>query len=35
MKAMTILGLAVFVSSIAVRLTSAAELKVGDPAPNV
>ncbi len=33
MKAMTICGLAVFVLSIAVRLTSAAELKVGDPAP--
>jgi len=34
MKAMTFFGLAVFVLSIATRLSSAAELKVGDPAPD-
>jgi peroxiredoxin Q/BCP len=33
MKALTFFGLAAFVLSIAVRMTSAAELKFGDPAP--
>ncbi len=35
MKAMTFFGLAVFVLSIGTRLTAAAELKVGDAAPDL